>query len=319
MKKLLFSIPFLSLLLVGCLKDKPNVDFSQIFPVAEISTASTNPTPNASSGGLAFFSTANLSWPTGTVTDTVFFTVNIASDYPLNKATKITIGVDTTLMTAYNNDATNNPKGIQYLAMPDSLYTIPTTTGTIPAGQRLDTFYVIFNAASFNPAYTYMLPIRITDASGLTISGNMGDIYFHIVGNPLAGFYTCTGTRYNYSGTISWTPGDPVPSGYISTNNTSGTKFASPVTPTEISVAYANLGGNGYNYDITTSADYLSINSVDFDFLSAVSNTSSYVVSYTPPGPGVKPAFHLMTHYNNVNNPAGSGSDRVVDEVFVHQ
>jgi hypothetical protein len=318
MKKVLLSITVLSLLLVGCLKDKPNVDFSQISPVAEISTASTDPTPNATASGLAFFSAATLTWPAGTVSDTVYFTVNIASDYPLNKATNITVAVDTTLVAAYNNDSVNNSKHIQYTVMPDSLYQFPVKTGTIQAGQRLDTFYVIFNAASFDPAYSYMIPIKITDASGLTISGNLGSIYLHILGNPLAGNYTCTGTRYNYGGTISWSgPSDGIIPGYTGTVNTSGTKFASPVSPTEISIGYANLAGNGYHYLITTAADYSSITSVDFDFLSAVSNTSVFVVSYTPPSSGVKASFHLMSHYNNAAD--GSGVDRIVDETFVQQ
>lgn len=315
MKKLLFSIPFLSLLLVGCLKDKPNVDFSQIFPVAEISTASTNPTPNAASGGLAFFTAANLSFPSGAVLDTVFFTVNIASDYPLNKATNITVGVDTTIVAAYNADSVNNSKHVQYQVMPDSLYTMPTKTGTIPAGQRLDTFYVIFNAAEFNPAYTYMLPIKITDASGLTISGNMGTIYFHIVGNPLAGNYTVTGTRYNYGGRISWSgPTDPIPAGYVSTAASPSPKFASPVSPTEIAIDYANLGGSGYQYNLTTSADYSQMTSIDFNFTSAVSNLASWLISYTPPSPGVKCKFHIMSYYTN-----GTPADRIIDESFVQQ
>lgn len=318
MKKLLLSISFLSLVLAGCLKDKPNVDFSQIFPVIEISTASTSPTVNATASGLAFFPAANLSFPSGAVYDTVTFTVNIASDYPLTKATSFTVGIDTTLVNAYNTDSVNNPSGVQYTVMPDSLFSFPVTTGTIPAGSRLDTFTVIFNAAMFNPAYSYMLPIRITDGGGLTISGNLGVIYFHILGNPLAGNYTCTGTRYNYTGTITWNgPSDGIIPGYTGTANTSGTKFASPVTPTEISIAYANLGGNGYDYLITTASDYSSITAVNFNFLSAVSNTSVYVVSYTPPSSGVKAQFHIMSHYNNAAGDAGN--DRLVDETFVQQ
>src|ERR1700743_2752024 len=83
--------------LTGCLKDKPNVDFSNLgAPVAEISTASINSTPNAPSSGLAYFAGATLSFQAGdSIPDTVWFTVNIASDNPPTKVLPMTLTVDT--------------------------------------------------------------------------------------------------------------------------------------------------------------------------------------------------------------------------------
>jgi hypothetical protein len=45
--------------------------------------------------------------------------------------------------------------------------------------------------------HNYMLPVKIADASGQTISGNFGVAYFHLIGNPIAGSYTHEWLRWN--------------------------------------------------------------------------------------------------------------------------
>lgn len=173
---LMLSLP--AFVLSSCLKDKPNVDLSDINPVAELTTASTSPTSQAPVSGLAYWSGAAVVFNTGQVLDTVTFTANIASDYPLNTATSITLGVDTALVSSFNASGTSSNT---YKVMPDSDYSFAVTSGTIPAGARLDTFTVIFNASKINDSISYMLPIQITQASNnLIISGNLGAIYFHV-------------------------------------------------------------------------------------------------------------------------------------------
>jgi hypothetical protein len=174
-----------AVVLSSCLKDKPNVDLSDINPVAELTTASTSPTPQAPVSGLAYWSSAAVVLDTLQLFDTVTFTANIASDYPLNTATSITLGVDTALVSSFNASGTSTTN--TYTVMPDSDYSFAVTSGTIPAGERLDTFTVIFNtskivnASKINDSISYMLPIQITQASNnLIISGNMGAIYFHV-------------------------------------------------------------------------------------------------------------------------------------------
>ena len=214
----------LTLSLASCLKDRPNTDFTstQGTYIAEITTASTNGTPNAPSAGVGgYFGGSTLSFIGVTGQVQVWFTVNIASDYPPKKDIPITLAIDPKALAAYN--ATGPATAFEQF--PDSTYKIPTLTGTIKAGQRLDTFYVTFDADKIDPTHSYMLPLSITTAPGTTISGNFGTIYFHVIGNPLAGSYNWEFTRWNStdsSGTNSGHIVDVQP--FI------------PVTPTNIEV-----------------------------------------------------------------------------------
>src|SRR5450755_1309732 len=131
MKKLLIITPVLaSLLFASCLKDKANVDFSNLGYIAEISTASTNPTPNAPSGGLDFYNGATLS-ATANDPDTETFTVNIASDYPPTKDVPVTVAVNDAARVSY----IATPSNVQFLAFPSNGYAFPTTSGIIHAGR----------------------------------------------------------------------------------------------------------------------------------------------------------------------------------------
>jgi Domain of unknown function (DUF1735) len=320
MKKILIIIPVLFLLiLTGCLKDKPNVDFSGLQQIAEISTASNNPTHNAPSGGKAYFSAATLLLSSAPDPDTIFFTVNIASPNPPTKDIAVTLAVDPTALASINADSITNTARIQYVAMPDSAFSFPITTGTVKAGQRLDTFYVIIFSTKVDPTQSFMLPITITDASGTEISGNMSTIYFHTIGNPLAGAYDVTGTRYNFNGVVAWTgPPAAIPSSYVATTDMSlySPKTALPDDPQTIEIPFANVG-TGYNYILTWDGNPADPIGVDFTFDNTYSNIVSYVVSFTPPDATHKAAFHIITHYNNA--AAGSGNDRIIDESFVHE
>jgi len=253
MKKLSISIPVILLLfLSGCLKDKPNVDLSNIGYVAEISTASTNGTTDAPSGGLTFFDGATLDGSIAGL-DSVMFTVNIASDYPPTKDVPVTVAVNDAARTAY----ISNPAKVQFKAFPSDAFAFPVTTGTIKSGHRLDTFWVVFNHDNLDPTQSYMLPITITAAPGVTISGNMNTIYFHIIGNPLAGSYSSEWIRYN-QGTATGTPD------YDELDNTT---FI-PVSPTTVSIP----SGTGVNYQLS----FVNTNGV----------LSNFTVAFPDSGPG---------------------------------
>jgi len=294
-------------LFTACLKDKPNTDFSstQGTYIAEISTASVNPTPNAPSGGTPYFNQATLSL-LGTDPITVWFTVNIASDYPPTKDIPVTLAV--------NTGAIYSPNAVVYSPMPDSTYTFAVKTGTIKAGSRLDTFYVTFDPTKVDPTQSYELPISITSAPGTTISANMGTIYLHVIGNPLAGPYTSTGTRWNYTGVIGYT-GGPIPAGGTATNlGPLSPKIGTPIDPSNLAMDYANLGPGDY-YIITydpSQPDVISV-TVNPSFLSSISNFKVITQTYDH----TTKTMHIVTTYNN--GAGGSGNDRIVDETFVHQ
>ncbi|MEO6963553.1 MAG: DUF1735 domain-containing protein [Puia sp.] len=168
MKKIfiaLLSVCALSLL--SCLKDKPAVDFSTVGVIIEILPVN--------GGGLENFDAAELAFDNTESIDSAAIVLNIASPKPLNKPLTITMEVNDALRTTYNSNG-----GDQYDALPDSVYSFPVSTGTIAAGQRLDTLHVIFYPSKIDITKNYMLPVSIKDAQGETISGNFGAIYFHI-------------------------------------------------------------------------------------------------------------------------------------------
>src|ERR1700712_741759 len=96
MKKILISFISISAIatMSGCLKDKPNTDLSAISPILEISNASNNPVAQGPSGGYAYFPAATLFLTGLEEPDTITFTVNLASNYPLKKDINYTIDVD---------------------------------------------------------------------------------------------------------------------------------------------------------------------------------------------------------------------------------
>ena len=150
----------------ACLKDNPAVDFSTVGTIIEILPVN--------GGGLENFATAELTFPSTETTYKAPIVLNIASPKPLNKALTINVEVSDTLRTAYNsaNDS-------QYVAFPDSVFSFPVKSGTIAAGQRLDTLWVNFFPSKIDTTKNYMLAVHIKDAQGETISGNFGSIYFH--------------------------------------------------------------------------------------------------------------------------------------------
>jgi hypothetical protein len=296
----IITASLLALGLSSCLKDKPNTDFTstQGTYVAEISTASTNGTTDAPSGGLQYFSGATLSFSGAPDPDTVWFTVNIASDYAPTKDIPVTLGVDQQALANYN--ASGPPT--TFAVFPDTTYTMPTKTGTVKAGQRLDTFYVFFHPGKIDPTQSYMLPISITQANGTTISGNMGTIYFHAIGNPLAGSYTQEWIRYN-TATQTGTPAfDDILSGSFI-----------PITPTEIS-AQSNTGVD-YLLSFSNNGGVLSNFTVAFPSSGAGSASRAGITITGGPTIVLADPVHRKFTFN-FTYLNGSGAPRNITDIF---
>jgi hypothetical protein len=303
MKKLLAIISIVSVSLTSCLKDTPNVDFSTLGTIIEIFYHDSGGNAH---GGLDNFTHDALLF-SSTAPVTMQFLVNIASVNPLSKDLTVTVGIDDAKRTAYN---AANP--VQYTPMPANMYSFTVKTGVIKAGNRLDTFNITFYPANNDPSQSYMLPISITDAQGQTISGNFGTIYFHTLGNPLAGAYNVTGTRYNYTGVVSWNNVLPVPASYTATTNMAlySPRTAAPDNTTTVEIPFGNVG-SGYNYIITlTGTNSIS---VDYTFDALYSNITVSAATYV----AATKTIHIITHYNNAL--AAAGNDRIFDETFVHQ
>lgn len=188
MKKIInsFSLVLIAgIFFTSCVKDR-NVgpDFSSTQPVLELRT------PISNIAGLANFGKTVI----GNMADTVKFYANLASQYTMDKDINVTIGVDPDRIATYNSDASNT---VKYELLPDSAFTILKTAGTIVKGQRIDSFQVVFYKDKIDPTHNYMAPIAILDGSGILLSSNQSVIWFHAIGNPLAGTYNWHFRRWN--------------------------------------------------------------------------------------------------------------------------
>ncbi|HEX8041266.1 MAG TPA: DUF1735 domain-containing protein [Chryseosolibacter sp.] len=116
---------------------------------------------------------------------------------------------------------------IVYQMMPSTGYTMLSTTGVIPKGQSYAEFKVVFHPSQINLGENYMLPITATNDANLPISSNYGYVYYHSIGNPIAGPYSWEFIRYS----------DPAATGSPDATSFSGesTVFA-PINPTTVTV-----------------------------------------------------------------------------------
>jgi len=234
----------------SCVKDRNvGTDFSQIQPVLELRT------PVSNIAGLAYFPRATV----GNLGDTVQFYVNLASEYTLDRAVNVTIGFDQSRIDTYNADANNL---VKYEPHPDSCYTLLKSSGTIQAGQRIDSFQIAFYKDKIDGSKNYMAPIGILDGDGVLLSANQSVIWFHAIGNPLAGPYLWNFHRWDASDSTS---------GFYRTDLSfdGGSTAFSPVDPTTVEVpsgyyiqpryelTFNNNNGVLSNFQISINADDL--------------------------------------------------------------
>lgn len=308
--------------LASCVKNRNDgaPDFSQLAPIMQLLE-----------GGLTHFSSSALLFPAADISDTAGFHVNYAATTTAPKDIVVTLAYDAAALAAYNAD---NPTAT-YEKFPDSIYSFTQKQVTIKAGQSYsDLVKLVVYPSKIDPSKSYMLPISITDAQGIRISGNFGTIYYHVIGNPLAGAYQDYGMRYNYTGSVPWAgpaaglglataPGVPpagVPAGYTGTTTYNFVTTFSPKDAKTVQGTMGNVpdpaGGSAY-YFVTGNATFSSI-TYDFSstFKSGYSNIDKFVRGYRAPSPTQKPAFRLITHYNNTTG--GAGNDRIIDESFTH-
>ncbi|WP_439695072.1 DUF1735 domain-containing protein [Mucilaginibacter sp. AW1-7] len=225
MKKLIILLGVLTVSLTSCLKDKPNVDFSNIGAFAELVHA-----------GKAYFSSdAVTDDPDANGKITKTFQINITGQYAPTSDVNVVIAVDNSLIAAYNAYDNANV----YQAIPANSYSLPVTTATIKAGTRLATFTVTFVKSNLDPSKSYMLPIVIKSASGVTLSANYNVKYYHFIGNDFAGAYTWNYSRWN----------DGIGVGSPNTNSTTSGAIL-PVSATEFAMKTGYVNGEAM-YDVT--------------------------------------------------------------------
>ena len=207
--------------LSGCLKkDNMNIDgdnpSASVYTMEYIQSGGT--TINS---GLQYFGGGALTFPSSHTADTATFNVRLAGASPASSDISITVGQDTkALLDNFSKDS------IPYESMPDSLYKFISNTAIIKKGETMASFKVIFYPSKINATKNYMLAATVVNNAGYSISKNFGHIYFHTIGNPIAGAYLWEFIRYN----------NQDGSGSPSTHNTGQPATFAPISPTVVSV-----------------------------------------------------------------------------------
>ncbi len=314
---------FIGFGLSSCLKDKDYDVFKVGLNPASISD---KPIIEIVNGGLGNFSKHVLSVDLGKTQDTSSYSVSfINGGLTAPEDINVSFAYDAVAFTKYNAASTN----IQFEKLPDSTFSFPKTSVTIKKGQKISELvnFIVF-PAKVDPSKIYLYPVTITTTSSTNglISGNNATFYFHIIGNALAGKYNVIGTRYNYVGSVSYAgptgSNANIPAGFISTNNLTGVKTASALDGQSITMSFSNLGfGSGFEYGYIFLGANPSFTSIITDYNQAILTGNTIKLSttfnYLPPTSIQKPAFRVITHYNN--SPTGTVNDRIIDEYFVKQ
>lgn len=162
----------------SCVKTAPNyTNFSDIQPIAELFLGG----PAINTGYIA-----TLSAPTDYTID-----VNLASPDAASQPLIMTLALDTADFNRMNDSV-----GDMYTLIPDSVYTVPSWKVTVAKGEHQASLHILVNSSMLNNQNLFILPLRITDASGTTISGNYGHGFWLIAeGNAYVGLYGSTGYK----------------------------------------------------------------------------------------------------------------------------
>ena len=266
----------ISTLLNSCIKSRDGrTDFSALRPVILIPE-----------GGLSAFSSQALLFSGSDLADTAFFYVNYAATNVAVTDQTITLAIDQAALTSYN--ATN---ATQYSLFPDSIFTFTSKEIKIKKGNNYsDQIPLIVFPVKIDPSKNYMLPISIKGVpSGSTTSANFGTIFYHFIGNPIAGNYTQQWIRYN----------NAAGTGTPAYNTTNAATFA-PLSPTSISVA----SGTGTVYIL----NFTNTNGVISDFQLSIDPASVGNLTITS-GPTIKNYDAMAGKYEfnfTYNNAAGA-------------
>ena len=156
-----------TVVLSGCLKSTPYLDVSHTQPIIEFGWSPAN----GHYGPFQYDSTGN---SLETDIDTAVGLV-IAAPQPLNQSYTITVSIDTTQITGFQEITTwqGAADTLNFTMMPQSMYTLD-SVATIAAGYTLGRIPITLRLSQL-PLFTgYALPLRITGNDGLLVSGSTG-------------------------------------------------------------------------------------------------------------------------------------------------
>jgi len=293
---LILSLSAATMAFPSCVKNRGGeTSFGSIKPVVQIPE-----------GGMANFGASALTFPGTDDVDTAWFRIDFAATNVASKDVTITLGYDANALAVVNS--TLDPTS-QYAKFPDSTYSFTTTKVTVKSGGNYSAQvpFIVF-PSKIDPTKSYMFPISITDGSGNTISDNFGTIYYHVIGNPIAGGYSWDFTRWN-NNTGTGTPN--------SLSFTGGSTVFSPDNPTKVEVPGGYLGIR-YVITFTNNAGTLSNFQVSLnaDDIAASLTPSGITVSDGPTILTADPVNGVYQFHFSVFNPGANASRYLIDKYY---
>lgn len=231
----------------SCLKKDDIPDLTKVEPVIEFPLGG----PGLVRNTLSAFSTD--------VVDTVI-ALNIASPDPLGKDIKVTVAKDDASIAKYNAD-----HGTTYVPLAANMFEIVNPEVTIRAGYRIGKVNVKIKFNQFAPNTSYMLALGITNAPGMTISGNFGKfLWAFVVKNPLEGDYTSKGVIDLYNG-------PDIPSGIQTSRPFDKTITTATVDATTILAQIADLA-NVMNVSVNSVTNEVTVSPAATNSFTVVAN-----------------------------------------------
>lgn len=286
----------MAFLLNSCIKNSRSgeTDFSQLKPVVLIPE-----------GGLNAFGAAALTFPGGDPVDTAYFHVNYAATNVAPSDETITLAVDQAALQAYN--ATSS---IQYALFPDSIYSFTSTSVTVKKGNNYTgNIPVVVYPDKIDPTKSYMLPISIKGGpAGSTVSGNFGTIYYHVIGNPIAGTYNTYRWR-------RWNAADS--SGAPAYDQQLGPTVFAPDDPTTVEVGSGYYNGPRYVITFTNNGGVLSNFSVSLN-PADLTTWPGVGISLTS-GPTIMAADPVNGFYQFTYTVSSGGNPRTLIDTYSKQ
>ncbi|MCF2487039.1 BT_3987 domain-containing protein [Dyadobacter sp. CY347] len=299
-----YSIKIAGLFLFGvaitsCLKDDMNLDPDTSTNVVEFKNPSSFVSPSGST--YALYSQS--------------FDLAEEADYPVEVSYSgadvapqditVTLGVDTAAVTQYNAEQEE-----AFEAITPDLYTIPASV-VIPKGQRRAEVVIKLKPSKFDFAKSYVLPIQIKSASTGVVSGNFGTILLAVKAkNIYDATYAATGYVYHPTAPRAVAKDKPMVT----------------VSPTTVSVELGDLGGSGYNANLTIDPK---TNKVTITPAAGAAGAPYTQFDTALPSP-YTPAWANASKANNTYDPAtktfylrygymGGNGWRVTEEILVRK
>ncbi|MBS1747775.1 MAG: DUF1735 domain-containing protein [Bacteroidetes bacterium] len=226
--------------------------------------------------------------------DTMTYNLVISSTYLLPEATSISLEIADSYRTNYN--AAN---GTNFSAMPSEAYSLQTSI-TASVSSVYDTIPIKIYK-QYLLSNNYMLPISIKSVSKYKIDTAASILYLNTKDDDLAGVYTSALSKYIYVGDSA--------TGTLNSIDTSTIiKSLIPTTGGVSELDYADLGPNGWKYELSFAPDggglLVEPNAV---ILSSVMDSSFHIIasSFDPANKNL----YIKSSYKN-----SGGNERIVEE-----